>query len=844
MQQGSLYKWAKEHRLRLHSAMLSNDSSSQAADRPHPPAPETLPSNADALLAALALRMRRSLSSSEVLQATVADVRRFFAAERVILCRFSAEWRGMVVMESASPGIPSILGTEIDDRSAVHDWVDPYLEGTGRAITDLTIPSEETHDLSNEHRNFLTALQARSCLIMPILQDCQQVLKLGGWAASAIQDRSQQAQLWGLLVVQHCSAPRQWQVAQMQVLEQLSILVAIAIRQGDLYSVAQAELIKRQRADAEKRRLKQVLQQRQQSQPALQHTLQQEIAQRHHLEAVLAHEQSLAQVTLQAVRDAVITVDLDGEIQTLNPVAERLTGWSTAEAQSHPLMTVFQVVDEASRQPLTSPLDWPDATEYRLGLLLNQSGSEHLIDIVAMPIQNQDGQPLGTVVVFNDVTQSRQLEQNLSWHATHDSLTQIMNRRTFEQKLLETLSIARGTDQQSVLCCINLDQFKIINETCGHVAGDQLLRQVTDLLKQRIRSTDILARLSGDEFGLLLHQCSLEQATQMANELRERLQETPFKWQGQRFNVSASIGLVSIDADLQDAPMALSAADAACFVAKQKGRNNLHIYHSTDQELLQQRNERQWVARIHKALEEDRFCLYSQPIRPLITAHPDIHCEVLLRLVESDGELVLPMNFIPAAERYDLMPMIDRWVIETFCRHYPAHQSTSKSLRCLYNINLSGTSLNSHQFLTFLQEQLAQYQIPPATICFEITETAAISDLDQAAQFTQSLRQLGCSFALDDFGRGMSSLAYLKNLPVDYLKIDGGFIKQLVSSHTDAAIVDCFNHLSHELGIATIAECVENDITLKKLKSMGVDYVQGFGIAKPLPLKFSRVAST
>ncbi len=826
--------------------MLPHDLPSQAADPPNlnssePPRTD-LTADRDALFAALTLRIRQSLSSSEILQATVDDMRRFFRAERVILCRFGANLRSMVVMESAGTDIPSILGDEIDNQSADHHWVDLYLQGKGQAFTDLNTASEENHDLSDEHRNFLSALQARSNLIMPVLQDYHHVSQLGGWAASGLQGRSQQVQLWGLLVVQHCSSPRQWQLSELQVLDQLSTLVAIAIRQGDLYSVAQAELIKRQRAEAEKRRLKQVLQQRQQSHPTLQHTLQQEIAQRHHLEAVLDNEQSRTQVTLQAVRDAVITVDLEGEIQTLNPVAERLTGWTTVEAQAHPLQTIFQVVDEVSRQPITSPLECLDPDEYQLGLLLNRQGSEYLIDIVATPIQNQDGQPLGTVVVFNDVTQSRQLEQDLSWHATHDSLTQLMNRRTFEQKLLETIARVQETDQQSTLCCIDVDQFKFINETCGHVAGDQLLLQVTELLKQWTRATDTLARLSGDEFGLLLHQCSVEQAVQTANELRERLQEIPFKWDGQHFNVSASLGLVSIDTHINDAQMALSAADAACFAAKQKGRNRLHIYRTTDQELVQQRNERLWVSRINNALEEGRFRLYTQPIRPLITAHPDIHCEVLLRLVENDGELVLPMDFIPAAERYDLMPMLDRWVIETFFRHYQTRQATAKNLRCLYNINLSGTSINSPQFLSFLQQQLTQYQIPPETICFEITETAAISDLDQAAQFIQSLRQLGCSFALDDFGRGMSSLAYLKNLTVDYLKIDGGFIKQLVSSHTDAAIVDCFNHLSHELGISTIAECVENDITLKRLKSMGIDYVQGFGIAKPLPLKFLHVA--
>ncbi|MGB7413018.1 MAG: EAL domain-containing protein, partial [Thermosynechococcaceae cyanobacterium] len=399
--------------------------------------------------------------------------------------------------------------------------------------------------------------------------------------------------------------------------------------------------------------------------------------------ALLGQGVARGQVTLQAVQDAVITVDLEGEIQALNPVAERLTGWSIAEAQSQPLQTIFQAIDEVTRQPITNLLDGPLIAEQprQQGLLLSRTGLEYLVEIAIAPIQDQDGNPLGTVLVLSDITESRQMKRDLS-------------------------------------------------------------------------------------------------------------------------------------------------------------------YYSTDEGLVQQRYERQWITRIHRALEEGRFCLYGQPIHPLTAPHPDIHCEVLLRLVESNGDLVLPMNFIPAAERYDLMPTIDRWVVKTFCQNYQAYRQTSHSqdVRYLYNINLSGSSINSPQFLTFLQDQLVQYQIPPKTICFEITETVAISDLDQAAEFIKALKQSGCSFALDDFGQGMSSLTYLKSLPVDYLKIDGGFIKQLVNSHTDAAIVDCFNHLSHELGIATIAECVENDVTLQRLQKMGVDYVQGFGIAMPQPLQFASAA--
>lgn len=822
--------------------MFPNDLSSQAADGPalySSSQPSTLVTR-DALLTALTARMRRSLNSSDILQTAVTDLRQFFVADRVIICRFGAQWRGMVVMESVGADVPSLLGAEIDAQSSDHDWVDTYLQGKGRAIADLTTSPATEQGLSDGHYRFLQQLQAQAHLIMPVLQDCQQGPKLGGWAAQTSSCRSQQAQFWGLLIVQHCSHPQPWQEADLQVLEQVSSLLAIAIRQGDLYSIAQAELIKYQRAESARKRLSQILKQQQQND--LHHTLQQEITQRHHLEMILAHEQALTQLMLQSVRDAVITTDDEGEIQILNPVAERLTGWTQAEAQSQPLRTVFQVVDEVNRRPLISPLNGSvQRLNNRQGLLLSRTGVEHTIEITVTPLHNQDEHSLGTLLIFNDLVQANQVAPDLSWHATHDSLTQLMNRRTFEQQLTHTIIGVRQHCQTHVLCHIDLDQLSIINNDCGHVAGDQLLCQVTTLLQRRVRSTDTLARLGGDEFALLLHQCSLDQATEMATTLKALLRETPFRWQGKQFTISVSIGLVTIDAHTQDAPSALRAADAACLVAKEPGYNGLHVYSSTDQELSQHFHERQWIAQIHEALAGGRFCLYSQPIRPLTANHPDIHCEILLRLVDQDGQHVLPTAFIPAAERYNLMPMIDRWVVETFCRHYQntRRTRTSKDFQYLYNINLSGTSVNTPQFLDFLQEQLARFQVPPETLCFEITETAAISDLDQAAQFMHALRQLGCHFALDDFGRGMSSLAYLKNLPVNYLKIDGGFVKQLVTSHTDAAIVDCFNHLSHELGIATIAECVENDQTLKKLRTIGVDYVQGFGIAKPQPLRLA-----
>ena len=448
------------------------------------------------------------------------------------------------------------------------------------------------------------------------------------------------------------------------------------------------------------------------------------------------------------------------------------------------------------------------------------------------------------VLLLHNVTQSQKLTRELSWQARHDSLTGLVNRRTFEQKLVEALVSAREKNQQHTLCYLDLDQFKIVNDTCGHLAGDELLRQVTVLLQKRVRSADILARLGGDEFGLLLYQCSLENVLLLAEQLRKLIEDFRFPWGGNSFTISASIGLVAIDAHSQDLNSILGAADAACYAAKRKGRNCIHIYQPDDLELAQQRGERHWIAKINQALEDNLFRLYSQRIVPVMSHSGKESYEILLRLVNEKGELVRPMAFIPAAERYNLMPTIDRWVISTFFdsyqRYYQAHLTEGESRRKhLYTINLSGASVNNERFVDFLQSQLTRYLIEPQTICFEITETAAIANLSQAAQLIESLKELGCCFALDDFGTGMSSLAYLKNLPVDYLKIDGSFIRNLLADPISCLMVESFNRISHAMGIQTIAEFVENEATLSKLRELGVDYAQGYAIARPSPLNFN-----
>jgi diguanylate cyclase (GGDEF)-like protein/PAS domain S-box-containing protein len=440
----------------------------------------------------------------------------------------------------------------------------------------------------------------------------------------------------------------------------------------------------------------------------------------------------------------------------------------------------------------------------------------------------------------------RSSQKRLAWQAKHDPLTGLVNRREFEKCLEASINHARAANQEHSLCYLDLDRFKIVNDTCGHAAGDELLRQVTALLKAQIRTSDLLARLGGDEFALLLYNCPPYQALAIANALRQSLEEFRFAYQDKTFTIGVSIGLVAIGAETLNLANAINAADAACYVAKNTGRNRVHFYQTDDREVTQQQGQIQWVEKLTKALEQDRFCLYYQPIVPLRTSSAcdpcGEHYEVLLRLKDETGKLVSPGAFIPAAERYHLMQHIDRWVIRTLFAERSQHYRESsrywehESKGSMYAINLSGASIIDDQFIDFVLEAFATYKIPPQVICFEITETVAITNLSRARKLIEELKNLGCYFALDDFGSGMSSFAYLKNLPVDYLKIDGCFIKDIVDNPTNLALTEAINHIGHVMGLQTIAEFVENDAILAKIKALGIDYAQGYGVGKPRPL--------
>lgn len=564
--------------------------------------------------------------------------------------------------------------------------------------------------------------------------------------------------------------------------------------------------------------------------------------QRQLAEDALAQEKERAQVTLASIGDGVIRTDAAGIVDYLNPVAERLTGWSAAEACGQPVLSVFSVVDETSGRPLPNLVerclrDGQVAELTGYSMLIRRDGGEAAVRDSVAPIRDRQGRITGTVLVFKDVTLLRGMEREMVYLARHDPLTGLINRREFERRLEHCLTTAREEGRLHALFYLDLDEFKVVNDTCGHLAGDEMLKQVTGLLKARLRKTDTLARLGGDEFGVLLEDIEPDRARAVGQGLRAAVQQFRFSWQERIFEIGVSIGFVPINPDTADMAHVLSAADAACYVAKEGGRNRMHEYQEDDSALAERYGEMQWVHRIHKAFAEHRFCLYHQPIVPLraeLQGEPHM-CEIFIRMIEEDGRLASPAAFIPAAERYHLIGSIDRWVVHAAFVSLACRALSHEDDSC-FAINLSGQSMGDDAFLEYVLEEIEVTGVSPQRVCFEITETAAVENLEQAVAFIRTLKGHGCRFVLDDFGSGLSSFAYLKNLQVDYLKIDGAFVRDMVGSPVQRALVESIHQIGHVMGIRTIAESVENRATLEMLRDIGLDYVQGFGIAMPEPL--------
>ena len=529
-------------------------------------------------------------------------------------------------------------------------------------------------------------------------------------------------------------------------------------------------------------------------------------------------------------------MDADLHVTYLSDQYEGITGvraseiigtqrWDHASSEQSPEMWAAHRAELAARKPFKN-------FEYIADL---SNGQVRHLSSSGVPVLDRDGQFIGYRGSTTDITERKQSEQRLSYQASHDNLTGLLNRHEFENRANRLLARMKTEKTEHAMCFMDLDQFKVINDTCGHVAGDQLLRQIGKKIQATTRKNDTFARLGGDEFGMLLEHCTLDQAQGRADAILDAVKNYQFFWEGEEFRIGVSIGLVAITETTANFTELFRQADAACYMAKESGRSRVHAFRKEDSRIAQRHGEMQWVGRINQALEDNRFVIYAQSIVSLDDNNTARHYELLLRMLDEHGDTIAPDFFLPAAERYDIMGKLDTWVVEhiiALLAEYPDFVDEIDFIA----INLSGLSVSDTDFLNWIISQIEDSKIDPRKLCFEVTETAAISNLGLASEFIVALRSLGCRFALDDFGSGLSSFKYLKSLPVDYLKIDGMFVKDIVDDPIDYAMVKSINDIGHVMGMKTIAEFVENDEIRDMLKVIAVDHAQGYGIEKPKPL--------
>ncbi len=558
----------------------------------------------------------------------------------------------------------------------------------------------------------------------------------------------------------------------------------------------------------------------------------------------LANEKDKVVATLRSIVDAVITTNERGEVQYINEAAKRFLNCSEQDAPGKSIEEILNLYKEESDQRIENPvfsclLNNENSNQKINADVVTKSGAKFTVQVMVTPLISQVGKIYGVVLVMNDITNLRSLSRRLRYQASHDSLTRLINRSEFERRVRKSILDAKTKRYDSALIYIDLDRFKMINDLFGHAAGDELLIQFSNLVKTNLRDTDTLARLGGDEFALLLSGCSLSQAEEKAHEILNLVQEYKFIWEQKSFNIEASMGVAEINDKCFDLSYILSSVDSACYLAKESGRNCVRVFREGDQEINHRRGQERWLQRFDKALSEGKLVVAAQSIIN-IKANKNIGIdkngfEILIRMQDDTGRLVPPNAFLPAVERYNRAPKLDRWILNHVLKLLAEYPQVLMQLhKC--SINLSGQSLVSEGFLQFIISKLREYEISPSKICFEITETAAIANLNQATSFVHSLKDLGCYFALDDFGAGLSSFAYLKTLPVDYLKIDGMFVKDICNDDVSHAMVKAINDMGHVLGKQTIAEYVENEKILKTLKEIGVDYAQGFHSGCPQPI--------
>lgn len=550
------------------------------------------------------------------------------------------------------------------------------------------------------------------------------------------------------------------------------------------------------------------------------------------------------EVTLLSIADAVITTDETGSVEHMNTTAEKLTGWTLDEARGNPVQRIFKIINSETPTLILDPVGQclRDGRVIRLIKpveLNSRLKTKTEIEVTVSPTRNRNGKIIGGVLVFHDVSIVREMQDHIDYQASHDSLTGLFHRREFEIFLQQALDSAHKEGAHHALCYMDIDQFRIINESFGHLAGDELLIQISSLLRSIVRDEDKLARLGGDEFSLLLQDCPVEEAINKAETIGKVIDEFRFVWEGRTIDVSLAISIVSITSASGSVNEILRAAESACYSAKAKGRRQMVVYQSDDPELQKRRGEMRWAARINEALRNQKFRLYYQEILPVKDDEQGYtHCELLMRTETEEHELISPENFIPAAERYNLMVDIDRWVVSAAIQTIRTlEEKAGVEGKNSYGINLSGQSLSDKSFYDYILSLFKEYKVSPKCICFEVTETAAIVNEEVALSLIKKIKGLGCRFALDDFGTGVSSYSYLKKYPFDYVKIDGSFIRHLGDNPVDRVMVESVCRIAKTMGIKTIAEFVEDNSVLPILRELGVDYAQGYGIAEPAPLQ-------
>ncbi|HEX7236675.1 MAG TPA: EAL domain-containing protein, partial [Gammaproteobacteria bacterium] len=568
-------------------------------------------------------------------------------------------------------------------------------------------------------------------------------------------------------------------------------------------------------------------------------TVARDITHRKSLETSLGRGKLQARITLESIGEGVITTDRNGTIDYMNEAAEQLIGCTRAAGVGKRLLDLISLVDEIDRSSLGDPVAkcLGERRRVNLGrrafLLSKQAEREFSTELTASPIRAPDGQVAGCVVIFHDVSELRGLAREMSYQASHDALTGLVNRAEFERRLETALDSARGEGVGHVVCYLDLDRFKLVNDTGGHIAGDNLLREIGALLKQRVRDSDTVARVGGDEFAMLLAGCPLDKAQQIAEDVVQAVAGHQFAWQDRVFDVGVSMGLVEVGKDSGSPESVLGAADSACYIAKQQGRGRTHVYSTRDEVMARERGEIQWLQRLQRALKENGFELYVQPIVAMSGRNRSgPAAEVLLRMRDESGSSILPVHFLASAERYQLMSHIDRWVVQTTLTaiaggapHLPAGRTC--------NINLSAQTLGDDDFLEFVVDVLDHTGVSPDRICFEVRESAVVSQLDQAQRFINVLHGIGCRFALDNFGSGIGSFANLKHLSLDFLKIDGTYTRNLETDSVNREMVAAMVKLARTLDFRVVAEQVEDQASFEALRSLGVDFVQGNVVEKP-----------